>query len=302
VTGIWDEREDASAGNALNDQPVSFGVAALLNVVALSGGGELTLTAPPPHTTGRAVPHPVAQTLEALGRTVWEKMTAIHVFCLQGNIKDQLSRHWHDVAKLDVAGHVDDALKTRDIAQRVASHKSWFFAAKDSQDNVINYVSAVSGGLVLVPQGTTFEALAADYAKMVEDRLFLREPEPFLWIIERCQRRAAGSSNFEQRTAAIIEGLPGKESIGAPGEIARRCAPRPFGTAVALRRRPTWPAAKLSNSACLSAGSSNHDTELSEPANGFQARNIMVRPERFELPASWFVARRSIQLSYGRKG
>jgi hypothetical protein len=26
----------------------------------------------------------------------------------------------------------------------------------------------------------------------------------------------------------------------------------------------------------------------------------MVRPERFELPTSWFVARRSIQLSYGR--
>jgi hypothetical protein len=28
----------------------------------------------------------------------------------------------------------------------------------------------------------------------------------------------------------------------------------------------------------------------------------MVRPERFELPTSWFVARRSIQLSYGRNG
>ena len=26
----------------------------------------------------------------------------------------------------------------------------------------------------------------------------------------------------------------------------------------------------------------------------------MARPERFELPASWFVAMRSIQLSYGR--
>jgi hypothetical protein len=28
----------------------------------------------------------------------------------------------------------------------------------------------------------------------------------------------------------------------------------------------------------------------------------MARPERFELPTSWFVARRSIQLSYGRNG
>jgi hypothetical protein len=27
---------------------------------------------------------------------------------------------------------------------------------------------------------------------------------------------------------------------------------------------------------------------------------VVVRPERFELPTSWFVARRSIQLSYGR--
>ena len=27
---------------------------------------------------------------------------------------------------------------------------------------------------------------------------------------------------------------------------------------------------------------------------------LMVRPERFELPTAWFVARYSIQLSYGR--
>jgi hypothetical protein len=32
-----------------------------------------------------------------------------------------------------------------------------------------------------------------------------------------------------------------------------------------------------------------------------QVLDKLVRPERFELPASWFVARRSIQLSYGRK-
>ncbi len=28
---------------------------------------------------------------------------------------------------------------------------------------------------------------------------------------------------------------------------------------------------------------------------------MVVRPERFELPTAWFVARYSIQLSYGRK-
>ena len=28
--------------------------------------------------------------------------------------------------------------------------------------------------------------------------------------------------------------------------------------------------------------------------------SIMARPERFELPTAWFVARYSIQLSYGR--
>ena len=27
---------------------------------------------------------------------------------------------------------------------------------------------------------------------------------------------------------------------------------------------------------------------------------VMARPERFELPTTWFVARYSIQLSYGR--
>ena len=38
---------------------------------------------------------------------------------------------------------------------------------------------------------------------------------------------------------------------------------------------------------------------------GFQAINLkplvlLVRPERFELPTPWFVAKYSIQMSYGR--
>ena len=31
-----------------------------------------------------------------------------------------------------------------------------------------------------------------------------------------------------------------------------------------------------------------------------QVFDLLARPERFELPTSWFVAMRSIQLSYGR--
>ena len=37
---------------------------------------------------------------------------------------------------------------------------------------------------------------------------------------------------------------------------------------------------------------------VSVPLIAFFAR--MVRPERIELPTSWFVAKHSIQLSYGR--
>jgi hypothetical protein len=38
-----------------------------------------------------------------------------------------------------------------------------------------------------------------------------------------------------------------------------------------------------------SAGSSNYRVEPPEPTKSSQARDVMVRPERFELPASWFV-------------
>jgi len=48
--------------------------------------------------------------------------------------------------------------------------------------------------------------------------------------------------------------------------------------------------AGLPNSARGAAGSSNYYVERSEPGKGSQTRKIMVRLERFELPASWFVA------------
>src|SRR5690606_22986163 len=54
-------------------------------------------------------------------RTFWEKATAVHVFCLQGRIRGhRFARHWHDLARLDEAGHADAALLDRDLAKAVA--------------------------------------------------------------------------------------------------------------------------------------------------------------------------------------
>jgi hypothetical protein len=129
-------------------------------------------------------------------RTAWEKMTAIHVFCLQGELRDQRARHWSDVIRLDTAGLLDAAIRDRGIARRVADHKSRFFVEKDAQGNPIDYHRAIHGGLVLVPTGDSLELLHADYAKMVESRLFLRDAEPFTDVISR-------SADIQARANAI---------------------------------------------------------------------------------------------------
>jgi hypothetical protein len=136
-------------------------------------------------------------------RTIWEKMTAIHVFCLQEDVRNRLARHWYDIAKLDAAGHVDSALKATDIAQHVATHKSWFFPAKDAKGNAVDYQSAVGGGVILVPRGKTLDTLASDYARMIEDGLFLGEPESFDWVIERCREIETKANAIRNPSAAV---------------------------------------------------------------------------------------------------
>jgi hypothetical protein len=64
---------------------------------------------------------------------------------------------------------------------------------KNFEGNLIDYAAAINGSLVLVPRGETLETLSADYAKMIDDRLFLGDPEPFAWVVDRCrdvERRA----------------------------------------------------------------------------------------------------------------
>ncbi len=122
-------------------------------------------------------------------RTFWEKATAIHVFCLQGRFRgaDRFARHWHDIARLDEAGHAAWALANSDIANAVARHKALFHAEKDAEGQLIDYAAAVAGGLRLVPEGTARDLLAEDYRRMVEDGLLLDEAEPVDIVLQRCR-------------------------------------------------------------------------------------------------------------------
>jgi hypothetical protein len=86
------------------------------------------------HLQGVAFPTATPQVMRA-ERTFWEKATAIHVFCSQGEFRggDRFARHWHDVTRLDAAGFADMAIADKALAQAVADHKSVFFAEKNPQ-------------------------------------------------------------------------------------------------------------------------------------------------------------------------
>jgi len=120
-------------------------------------------------------------------RTFWEKATAIHVFCLQGRIRgERLSRHWHDLVRLEDAGIAAKALNDRELALSVARHKTWFFSENDSHGQRIDYEAAVSSALRLVPADAAHDALAHDYGRMLDDGMLLNDSEPFDTLMQRC--------------------------------------------------------------------------------------------------------------------
>ena len=134
-------------------------------------------------------------------RTFWEKATAIHVFCQQERMRgDRFSRHWHDLTRLDATGIADVAIGDHALARAVASHKSMFFAEKDSQGQKIDYLAAVTGRLQLVPAGAAFDLLAEDYRRMSEDGLFATEPEAFHLLMARCDSIARKANALAPQT------------------------------------------------------------------------------------------------------
>jgi len=123
-----------------------------------------------------------------------QKATAVHIFCRQQRIRgERLSRHWHDLVRLDDAGIVQKALADQNLASSVARHKSMFFREKDAAGNWIDYVAAVSGHLQLVPEEVFGKGLAEDYGRMLLD-----EGESFEDLMCRCGELQARANRLAQ--------------------------------------------------------------------------------------------------------
>jgi hypothetical protein len=132
-------------------------------------------------------------------RTFWEKATAVHVFCQQGEFRggERFSRHWHDLTRLDRAGMADAAIADRALALAVAKHKSMFFPEKSASGELIDYVAAISGGLRLAPSETALAELSLDYARMLDDGLLPGDAEPFETLLEQCRELEARTNKVK---------------------------------------------------------------------------------------------------------
>jgi hypothetical protein len=121
-------------------------------------------------------------------RTFWEKATAVHVYCTRGleGQGDRISRHWHDLVRLDDDGFAEAAFDDTALAKEVAGWKGKFFRARDRSGKPIDYAAAVSGQLQLVPDENGLKELEDDYKKMAEAGILLDDAEPFSELMKRC--------------------------------------------------------------------------------------------------------------------
>jgi hypothetical protein len=121
-------------------------------------------------------------------RTFWEKATAVHVYCIRGleGQGDRISRHWHDLVRLDDDGFAQAAFDDAALAKEVADWKGKFFRARHRSGKPIDYAAAVSGQLQLVPDEDGLKELEADYKKMAEAGILLDDAEPFSELMTRC--------------------------------------------------------------------------------------------------------------------
>jgi len=163
------------------------------------------------HVEGVIFPRPSPLVMN-IARTFWEKATATHVYCAEGRIRgERYARHWHDLAAIMRSPHFDAVIRDRAVAQSVAEHKSHFFGAKDAASEIIDYFAAVEGALRIVPEGSAREALAADYASMLQDQIMVGDALTFDELMQACSK-LAGLANETRRH---LETRKGHDRLGS---------------------------------------------------------------------------------------
>lgn len=124
----------------------------------------------------------------SVARTFWEKATAAHVYCAQARIRgERYARHWHDLAAIARSRYLDEILADRSVPMAVAEHKSFFFLEKNTDSGVIDYKAAVTGNLLIVPEGAARDALQEDYEAMIGDAMMLSDPLTFDQLMLACR-------------------------------------------------------------------------------------------------------------------
>jgi len=155
------------------------------------------------------VTFPVASPLVmSVARTFWEKATAAHVYCAQARLRgERYARHWHDLAALGRSRYFASIILDRDVAASVGQHKSCFFNEKDSAGTDINYATAVSGHLKIVPEGNALAALAEDYGNMRADEVMLGNALSFEQLMHECSEVETRANEAAAGTRARSETL-----------------------------------------------------------------------------------------------
>lgn len=126
------------------------------------------------------IPRPTVDTLSPI-RTFWEKATLIHVECHRTKIKnspDRLFRHWYDLFVLNHPWVGEEALRSKDILDKVIRHKKAFY-----HSSYAHYDKCLQGLFCIIPENDSLESLEKDYRGMTNSGMFLNEPPAFPEII-----------------------------------------------------------------------------------------------------------------------
>jgi hypothetical protein len=121
-------------------------------------------------------------------RTFWEKATILHQYAHLPNEKKlplRISRHFYDFFRLLNSSIKDKAITNLPLLERVAAHKSIYFAS-----GWANLNTARKGTLVLTPPPRILEELEKDYVLM--EPMFFRKIPTWHEILETI-------SQFEQK-------------------------------------------------------------------------------------------------------